>query len=140
MRKDNKTNQIQASERAENPTGESLCETGGSSRKQELSLEYMKIAKWLGKLRFQKKFFGGVSEQNVWKKISELNAMYEDALTAERIRYDTLIEHYKKDCIQTETGEDEFESTIDDINENEVKGIDNKYFNGKVIEHRKRRR
>ena len=117
-----------------------INEAGSSPDTQELSLEYMKIAKWLKKLRFRKKFFGGVSEQDVWKKISELNAMYEDALSAERTRYDTLIEHYKKDCIQEETGKDELASTIEYTNENEVKGIDSKYTNGKVIEHRKSRR
>lgn len=61
---------------------------------QELGLEYIKIEKWLKKLRFRKKIFGGVDQQDVWKKISELNAMYEDALTAERIRYDALIRRY----------------------------------------------
>ena len=35
------------------------------------------IEEWLEKVRFQKKFFGGVDEQDVWTKISELNKMYE---------------------------------------------------------------
>ena len=55
-----------------------------------------KIAQWMEKVRFRKKFFGGVSEQDVWKKIEELNKMYEASLEAERVRYDTLIDHYKK--------------------------------------------
>lgn len=63
---------------------------------QELGLEYIKIEKWLKKLRFRKKIFGGVDQQDVWKKISELNEMYEAALTAERIRYDALIEEQRK--------------------------------------------
>lgn len=66
------------------------------SENQSLSLEYIKIEKWLKKLRFRKKLFGGVCEQDVWKKISELNEMYEAALTAERIRYDALIEEQRK--------------------------------------------
>lgn len=55
-----------------------------------------KIADWLEKVSFRKQFFGGLSESDVWKKINELNQMYEAALDAERIRYDTLLEHYKK--------------------------------------------
>lgn len=54
------------------------------------------IAEWLDKVRFRKKFFGGLDEEDVWKKIDELNSMYEIMLEAERVRYDTMIEHYKK--------------------------------------------
>lgn len=57
-----------------------------------LNFEQRKIAKWLQKVRFRKRFFGGVSERDVWKKIGELNAMYNAALGAERVRYDTLLE------------------------------------------------
>lgn len=63
---------------------------------QEFNLEQKKMAEWLENIRFRKQFFGGVSEQDVWKKIDELNAMYQSALMAERVRYDTLLEHYKK--------------------------------------------
>lgn len=56
-----------------------------------LNQEHEKIAKWLKKVRFRKKIFGGVNEQEVWKKIDELNKMYEDALKAERVRYDVLL-------------------------------------------------
>lgn len=63
------------------------------------------IAEWLDKVRFRKKFFGGLDEQDLWKKIDELNTMYEAALEAERVRYDTLIEHYKKTGEDIEDGE-----------------------------------
>lgn len=63
------------------------------------------IAEWLEEVRFRKQFFGGVSEQDVWKKINELNVMYEAALNAERVRYDTLIEQYKKTKIDEQDGE-----------------------------------
>lgn len=49
------------------------------------------IEKWLNQVRFKKTVFGGVQESDVWKKIAELNTMYEQALTAERVRYDTLL-------------------------------------------------
>ena len=64
-----------------------------------------KIADWLEKVRFRKQFFGGLSESDVWKKINELNQMYEAALDAERIRYDTMLEHYKKTGEISQDGE-----------------------------------
>lgn len=49
------------------------------------------IAEWLEKLHFRRALFG-VSERDVWKKLDELNGMYQQLLLAERIRYDTLLE------------------------------------------------
>lgn len=49
------------------------------------------IRNWLKQVRFRRRVAGGVRESDVWKKISELNTMYEAALSAERIRYDTLL-------------------------------------------------
>ena len=71
---------------------------GGVSSKEDLkpNLEQRRIGEWIEKLRFRRQFFGGVSEEDVWKKIDELHAMYQAALNAERIRYDTMIENYKK--------------------------------------------
>ena len=57
--------------------------------KPVLNSEQQNIVEWLKKVRFQKQLFGGVSEQDVWKKIDELNKLYEAALAAERIRYET---------------------------------------------------
>ena len=59
-----------------------------------VNLEQEKIKDWLEKVKFRKQFIGGVSEQDVWRKIRELNALYEQALGAERVRYDTLIAEY----------------------------------------------
>lgn len=57
-----------------------------------LNHEQERIHKWLKQVRFRKVFFGGVSEADVWKKIAELNGLYEAALSAERARYDALLE------------------------------------------------
>ena len=67
--------------------------------------ELKNISEWLGKLRFRTQFFGGVNEQDVWKKLEELNNMYETALNAERARYDALIEHYKLTGIEQDDRE-----------------------------------
>lgn len=56
------------------------------------SPELQQIVSWLEQTRFQKALFGGVQESDVWKKIEELNALYEQLLAAERVRYETLLE------------------------------------------------
>ena len=61
-----------------------------------LNTEQLHIAEWLKKVKFKKAFFG-VSERDVWKKIAELNDMYEKALMAERIRYETLLEKQRQE-------------------------------------------
>lgn len=63
--------------------------------KEALNSEQQNIVEWLRKVRFQKQLFGGVSEADVWKKIDELNKLYDAALTAERIRYETLLAESK---------------------------------------------
>lgn len=65
------------------------------SQYHELSPGQEKIAQWLENLKFRKQLVGGVSEYDVWKKIIELNAMYEDVLKEERIRCNAIIDEYK---------------------------------------------
>ena len=57
------------------------------------------VITWLKKLKFHKKLFGGIPEQEVWKRMSELNAMYEVALAAERARCDALIEQIRAGAV-----------------------------------------
>lgn len=40
------------------------------------------IIGFLQRVRFKRKFFGGVDEADVWKKIGELNSLYERAALA----------------------------------------------------------
>lgn len=84
--------------------------------------------------------FGGVSEKDVWKKIGELNAMYEASLAAERIRYDTLIEYFKRTGINVVAGREDKESSIEDTSYAESgikKENKDKHTNRKVLKHRK---
>jgi hypothetical protein len=62
-----------------------------------------KIALWLKNLKFRKRIFGGVRESDVFKKISELDDMYKEALLAERARYDALLSRQAADPTQSET-------------------------------------
>ena len=66
-----------------------------STEKTPINSEQQTIVEWLKKVRFRKQLFGGISEQDVWKKIDELNKLYDAALAAERIRYETLIAETK---------------------------------------------
>lgn len=59
-----------------------------------LNHEQERIQKWLKDVRFKTVLVGGVEESDVWKKINELNALYEAALVAERARYDALLGAY----------------------------------------------
>lgn len=61
--------------------------------------EQKAIENWLKTTKFKKKLLGGVDEADVWKKIGELNSLYEAALAAERARCDAMIEYYKQTCV-----------------------------------------
>ena len=61
------------------------------TKADKLSREQKKIAQWLKQVKFRKTLFGGVNEHDVWKKIGELNELYNEALVAERARYDALL-------------------------------------------------
>lgn len=58
---------------------------------EPLNHEQERIRNWLKQIHFRKAAFGGVSEADVWKKIAELNTLYEAALSAERARFDALL-------------------------------------------------
>lgn len=59
------------------------------------------IVSWIKALKFKKKLIGGVDEEDVFKKIDELNRLYEAALLNERARYDALL------SAQTQGGKDD---------------------------------
>ena len=47
-----------------------------------LDKNIQEIKEWLDSVSFKKAKFGGVDEADVWKKIDELNSLYEKALIA----------------------------------------------------------
>ena len=63
--------------------------------KEVLNQEQLSIINWLKTVKFRKQIIGGVNQEDVWKKIHQLNEMYEAALRAERIRYDLLLNKEK---------------------------------------------
>lgn len=50
-----------------------------------------RIGEYLRKIRFKRALFG-VSERDVWRKFSEVNELFQQALVAERARYEALLE------------------------------------------------
>lgn len=58
--------------------------------------EQREIAEWLDTVSFKRVRFGGIDEADVWKKIEELNRMYEKMLIAERSKYETIIRACRK--------------------------------------------
>lgn len=60
----------------------------------------VEITNWLGEVRFRKQLFGGVNEEDVWKKIQQLDELYAEALKEERIRYDALLRQHNKPSTQ----------------------------------------
>lgn len=56
-----------------------------------------KIADYLENLSFKKKIVFGLDETDVWKKIQELDSLYQEAMKIQAIRYEALIEALDKD-------------------------------------------
>ena len=77
---------------------------------QPINREQQHMIAWLKKVRFRKQFFGGVSERDVWKKLDELNSMYNLALIAERARYDALLRQQGAHAGQSASIDTDFEA------------------------------
>ena len=60
--------------------------------------EQEKLRQWFQEVKFRKVLFGGVDEIQLWKKLEELNQIYETSLSAERARYDALLADHQRSC------------------------------------------
>lgn len=63
-----------------------------------LSREQEELLQWFQNVKFRKKLVGGVDEEHLWKKLEELNGLYDAAIRAERVRYDALIREHTRVC------------------------------------------
>ena len=68
------------------------------TKTKALNHEQEKLRQWFQEVKFRKVLFGGVDEIQLWKKLEELNQIYETSLSAERARYDALIADHQKSC------------------------------------------
>lgn len=50
------------------------------------------IAEVFKTMKFKKKFFGGVDERDVWKKLDKLQKEYRSAYEMQQVRYETLLQ------------------------------------------------
>ena len=63
---------------------------------QAINHEHENLIKWFQIVKFRKRLRGGVDEAYLWKKLEELNRLYEASISAERARYDALISECQK--------------------------------------------
>ena len=73
---------------------EGSFETGAET--QALNHEHEKLLKWFQTVEFRKVLIGGVDEAHLFKKLEELNQIYDSVISAERARYDALLEAHTK--------------------------------------------
>ncbi|MCC8045521.1 MAG: hypothetical protein LIP12_08505 [Clostridiales bacterium] len=85
-----------------------------SGRAAPLNAEHQKMLDWLRTVKFKKTLFGGVKEADVWKKLEELNRLYEASLIAERARYDALLEEQAKSvCVGSGGNQQSAQETVE---------------------------
>ena len=68
------------------------------TKTKALNHEQEKLRQWFQEVKFRKVLFGGVDEIQLWKKLDELNQIYETSLSAERARYDALLADHQRSC------------------------------------------
>lgn len=78
--------------------GNSAPRPAGKSADISDNPQLPKITAWLKEVKFRKKTVGGLDPADVWKKLGELNELYEQALMAERIRYEVKLAQLSRDA------------------------------------------
>lgn len=58
------------------------------------------IGEFLKTVRFQRRFLGGISEEDVWRKLEKLEEQYQAVFEAQRIRYETLLEERDRELAE----------------------------------------
>ena len=78
-------------------TEHTLPETGTETdiNRRAVNREHEKLIQWFRTVKFRKVLIGGVDEAQIWKKLEELNKLYEAAISAEPVSY-THLDVYKR--------------------------------------------
>lgn len=72
-----------------------------------LNPAHQQLLDWFRTVKFRHVALGGVDEVQLWKKLEELYTLYEQALAAERARYDALLSQQTgQTAVQQEKRED----------------------------------
>ncbi|MCD8396280.1 MAG: hypothetical protein LUD12_03690 [Lachnospiraceae bacterium] len=74
---------------AQPPPGDSWMDEA-----RAVNTEHQKMLDWLKTVKFRKTLVGGVREEDVWRKLEELNRLYEGALVAERAAAEARFHDY----------------------------------------------
>lgn len=61
---------------------------------EPLNSEHQKLLDWLRTVKFKRALINGIDEEDVWRKLEELNQLYESSLIAERAGYEALLDDY----------------------------------------------
>ena len=83
------------------------------------SEEHEKIIEFLKTVKFRPKMIGGLDARSVWKKLDELNRLYDAAIRAEKIRGNTLLAEYKRAALSEINRRD---ATIKQLRDSIAKG------------------
>ena len=67
------------------------CRPAGGRPAQDMGQAQRRIGEYLEGLRFKRALFG-VSEEDVWRKLAQVEQLFQQALAAERARYEALLE------------------------------------------------
>lgn len=51
---------------------------------------------WLENVKFRKQLIGGVNEADLWKKINELNRLYQQAFHDQEVYYRALLDEQSR--------------------------------------------
>ena len=72
------------------------AEMEANAAKSEIVAEEKAVLDWIENVKFKRRRFGGVDEADVWRKIEELNRLYEKLLIADRAKYTVVIRSLQK--------------------------------------------
>ena len=95
---------------------EKKVETTAEKVIEPQSEEHGEIIDFFKKIKFRKQTIGGLDERSVWKKLEELNRLYDSAIRAEKIRRTALLDEYKRTLLnEIDNGETTVERLRDFI-------------------------
>lgn len=79
------------------PAAQPQAEAPQSAAPEEppVNPEQEELLQWFKTVKFRRAALGGVDEADVWRKLDELNRLYEASIAAERTRYNTLLAAYQ---------------------------------------------
>ena len=75
---------------------ENKVENAAAAVIEPQSEEHEEIIAFLKNVKFRRKMIGGLDARSVWKKLEELNRLYDAAIRAEKIRGKALLDEYKR--------------------------------------------